>query len=233
MLARVNLRARVAFASGVAACVGAALLLAGRFEGSIVLAFLLAWAARLAPAATMLGAGPILATGAARAMRTQLLLAPAWAFVVATAAVRAGSVAVVDVRGANAVAGLALARGPLLTVLGVWVALVSGLIALGVRSPMGAVSQAPHDARGVVAPPSTLRRLELAGVAAQVLLLVTLFAGPQIDGPADSTWWVAGALLAGAVALGVGKLPADPRVAIGASVAGLIGLVLATIGGPP
>lgn len=229
-----NLRARVAFASGVAACVGAALLIAGRFEGSIVLAFFFAWSARLAPAATMFGAGPILASGAARTMRTQLILAPAWAFVVAAAAVRAGSVQLADVRGAHAVAGLALARGPLLTVIGAWVAFVAGVAATGAAgSRIGVVSEAPEDARGVVAPPSILRRMEYAGVVAQVMLLVTLFAGPQIDGASDSTWWAVGAVAAVAAVVALRRLPADPRVPIAAGVAGLIGLGLATIGGPP
>jgi hypothetical protein len=233
MLARVSLRARVAFASGVAGSVGAVLLLAGRFEGTVVLAFAFAWAARLAPAATMMGAGPILAGGAARALWNQLCFAPAWALIVGIGALRAGSVELVDVRGANAVAGLALARGPVLTVLGVWCALAAGAAAVGSSTPMGAETAAPQNARGVVAVPPPLRRLEAAGALAQIALLVTLFAGPQIDAPADTVWWITGAVALAVGAIVVRTLGARFAAPAVSGAAAAIGLALVLLGGAP
>jgi hypothetical protein len=232
MLARVSLRARVAFASGAAGCVGAALVLAGRFEGTVVLAFAFAWAARLSPSATMMGAGPILAGGAGRALWNQLRLAPAWAVIVAIGALRAGSVELADVRGANAVAGLALARGPALTVLGVWCALAAGAAAVGASTPVGAETAAPQSARGVVAVPPTLRRMEAAGALAQIALLVTLFAGPQIDAAADAVWWVLGATALGAGAFVVRRLGAAFPAVMVAGAGAAIGLALTVAGGP-
>ncbi|MFY9588284.1 MAG: hypothetical protein WAT66_12595, partial [Actinomycetota bacterium] len=59
-------RSRVAFASGAAGLVGATLLLSGRFDGSVALALLFAWGARVAVDASLVDAGPILASGAMR-----------------------------------------------------------------------------------------------------------------------------------------------------------------------
>ncbi|MGH2728948.1 MAG: hypothetical protein ACRDKS_18400, partial [Actinomycetota bacterium] len=98
-----SIPSRVAFASGAAGAVGAGLLLSGRYDGSVVLAGLLVFSIRTA-ALGSIGDGE-----GATGLNARALLAPVWTMAVAGAAMRAGSTALTDVRGANAVAGLALA----------------------------------------------------------------------------------------------------------------------------
>jgi len=232
----VSVRSRVAFASGASGAVGAALLLTGRIDGSVVLAFFLAFAVRVGASAALSDAGPILAAVASKSLIRRAFLAPAWGFALAAAVVRAGSVDLTDVRGANAVAGLALVRGPTLTVVGSWLAFAAAAVATLAWQRVGAET-AGSGSVGVIEAPMSLRRLEAAGVAAEVALLVSLFAGPQIDSASDAVWWFVGAGLLGAAAL-LGRHRADGLLShrslpLAAGTAGAVGLVLVLLGGAP
>lgn len=228
-----SVRSRIAFASGVAGAVGAALLLAGRFEGSVVLALLLAFSIRTASLGALVDAGPILAAGALRGLRGRVWLAPVWALSVAAAVARAGSTELVDVRGANSVAGPALAYGPVITVVGSWLAFGAVLLALISSVELGA--ETSGAAAGRVEAPATLRRLEGFGVLAEAALIVSLFIGPQIvDGP-DGVWWAVGivALVSAAWYARRVRLPATAYMpALPVSLAA-VGLALVLIGGAP
>jgi hypothetical protein len=228
----VNARSRVAFASGVGGLIGAALLLSGRFDGNVALALLFAGAARVAVAATLVDAGPIVAAGAHRSLARHVAFAPAWVLVVATGVVRAGSAALSDARGANAVAGLAIARGEIVTVIGVWLALAAGIIALASRTRIGAETPADVGASGRVVVPSSLDRLEVGAVVAQAALLMTLFAGPQVSVGNDGVPWVIGVAGLAAIAWFARdiELPHAPKIAAALAA---IGLVLAIAGGAP
>jgi hypothetical protein len=228
----VSARSRVAFASGVGGLIGAALLVSGRFDGNVALALLFVGAARAARAATLVDAGPVVASGAHRSLARQIAFAPAWVLVVAAGVVRAGSAALSDARGANAVAGLAIARGETVTVIGVWLAVAAGIVALASRSPIGAETASSAGASGRVVVPSSLERLEIGAVIAQAALLVTLFAGPQITVGSDGVSWVLG--IAGLVGIAWFArdidVPLAPKIAAALAAAGLA-LVIA--GGAP
>jgi hypothetical protein len=228
----VSARSRIAFASGVGGLMGAALLLSGRFDGNVALALLFAGAARVATAATLIDAGPVLAAGAQRSLARHVAFAPAWVLVVATGVVRAGSAAVSDARGANAVAGLAIARGETTTVIGVWFALAAGIVALASRTRIGVELDSGDGRNGRVVVPISLDRLEIGAYLAQAALLVTLFAGPQVTGGNDGVSWVLG--IAGLAAIGWFArdldVPHAPKIAAGLAA---IGLVLAIAGGAP
>jgi len=170
--------------------------------------------ARAAPAAAT--AEPAAAQWAlARTVST----VPVWVAAVLTGVVRAGSPALADVRGANAVAGLALARGETLVVAGCWLAALASLLALALPLRTGLlVSSSPLD------------RLEAIALFLQAVLVVTLFAGPQINGARDVVPWTAGAVVA-SLALAFGARRALPyRTPAVAGVVATIGLVLAAIG---
>jgi hypothetical protein len=227
----VNVRARVAFATGVAGLAGAMLILTGRIDGSVALALLFASGARAAAAGTLMGGGPLLADQASRSLGQQARFAPAWALVAIAGAIRAGSASLADARGANAVAGLAIARGPALTVVGMWLAVAAGAVAIVSYTSIG-VRTASADAPGIVAVPVALRRLEVAAVVAQAALLVTLFAGPQVIDPADAAWWVAGIGTIVALAWKARKMPS--RDATLMAIAAAVGaVVLSLVGGAP
>jgi hypothetical protein len=231
----VSVRSRVAFASGAAGAVGAALLLSGRFEGSVVLALVLAFSIRTAAFASLVDGGPILASGALRGLRARTWLAPAWVLVAAASIARSGSVALDDVRGVNAVAGPALTHGPALTVAGSWLAFAGAVLALIVWHALGAETAGGPTTRGHVVPPQPVKRLEVAGVLAESALIVTLFAGPQIVSGVDAAWWVGGiaALLAVAWLARRATVPAAAmRPALPAALAAA-GLALVLVGGPP
>lgn len=231
-----SVHSRVAFASGVAGAVGSALLLSGRFEGSVVLVLLLVIAIRTAVPAALVDAGPVLAAGAERALKLRASVAPVWALVVAVAVVRAGSTEIGDVRGVNAVAGLALLRGPFATVAAAWLATVAVLVAIAVTAGrLGGETAASAGAIGRIVVPSALRRLDLVGVVAETALAVSLFAGPQIDGPLDAFPWVAGAAAAFGVAAVASRTEAarDGRAPGAAAILGAVAVVLVLIGGPP
>ena len=228
----VSARRRVAFASGVGGLIGAALLLSGRFDGNVALALLFAGAARAAAAAALIDAGPIVAGGAQRSLARHVAFAPAWVLVVATGVVRAGSAALSDARGANAVAGLAIARGEIVTVIGVWLALAAGMIALASRTRLGVELASSDGTTGRVVVPSSLARLEIGAVVVQAALLVTLFAGPQVTGGSDGVAWGLGIAGLAAIAWFARdvEVPHAPKVAAGLAA---IGLVLAIAGGAP
>ncbi len=225
-------RSRVAFASGAAGLVGAALLLSGRFDGSAALALLFAWGARVAVDASLVDAGPILASGAARRLAQQMSFVPAWALVIGAGIVRAGSSALTDLRGVNGVAGLAVARGDVLSVAGVWCALVAGALAIASRATNGAETAAPGGAAARVVPPVSLRRLDAGGALAQAGLLATLFFGPQISEATDVVWWAAG-VAALAVAAWEGRRITIRHAAPIAAGLAAAGLALMLIGGAP
>jgi len=220
----VSVRSRVAFASGVAGLAGATLTLSGRFDAGVGLVLLFALAAQAGSSGASIDAVPWRAGGASRALGRQARLAPAWAVVVAVGALRAGSASIADVRGANAVAGLALARGPAATVAGVWLAIAAGAVAI-----VGSIGPAAErDAAG----PVTLRRLEAAGVFALAAILVTLFAGPQIRGATDAVAWVVG--LGALSALGWRARALNlPDLSLVALALASAGLVLTLAGGAP
>lgn len=227
-----SVRSRVAFASGVAGLIGAALLLSGRFDGSVALALLFAWGARVAADATLVDAGPILASGATRRLAQHMSFAPAWAFVVAVGTVRAGSSGLADLRGANAVAGLPLVRGDALSVAGAWCALIAGVIALAVSSDIGIETSAPHGSVARVRSPGALRRLDTAAALALAALLATLFFGPQVVDAADAVWWAAG-IAALAIVTWQGRRRTIPHGAPAALILAAIGLALVIVGGTP
>lgn len=228
-----SVRSRVAFATGVAGAVGAALLLSGRFEGSVVLALLLAYSIRTASLAALVDAGPILAAGALKGLRGRLWLAPVWALSAAAAVARAGSPELEGLRGANAVAGPALAYGPLITVAGSWLAFGAAILALITWVELGAETAGP--APGRVEAPSPARRLDGIGVLAEAALVVSLFAGPQVVDTVDAAWWIGGVILLSAAAWyarrirlpDIAYLPALPAALAAAG----LGLVL--VGGAP
>jgi hypothetical protein len=229
----VSVRSRVAFATGVAGAVGAALLLSGRFEGSVVLALLLAFSIRTASLAALVDAGPILAAGALRGLRERVWLMPAWALSAAAAVARAGSPELEGLRGANAVAGPALAYGPLITVAGSWLAFGAAILALITWVELGA--ETAGTAPGRVEAPPPVRRLEVIGVLAEAALIVSLFLGPQMVDGRDAAWWVGGSILLVVAAWyarrirlpDVAHLPALP-----ATLAAL-GFALVLVGGAP
>lgn len=227
-----SVRSRVAFAAGAAGLVGATLLLSGRAEGSVALALLLATAARAAAPATLVDGGAILASGAVRSLGKHVSFAPAWALVLVVGTLRAGSGGIGDARGANAVAGIALARGPALSIIGAWLAAAAGAIALASRTSIGVETAAGAGATGRVTPPGAVRRLEAAGVLAQAAVLVTLFAGPQVTGALDAVWWAAGISGLAAFAWRARELDLANASGIAAALAGA-GVVLGLLGGAP
>ncbi len=229
---RVSAHSRVAFASGVAGLVGATLLLSGRFDGSVALALLFAWGARVAADASLIDGGPVVAAGAARRLAQHASFAPAWAFIVAAGAQRAGSSGLSDLRGANAVAGLAIARGEALSVAGAWCALAAGVIALATSVGVDAETSGPQGSIGRIRPPAALRRLDAASVLALAALLATLFFGPQVVEATDALWW-AGGIAGLAAGAWQGRRLTLPNAAVTASVLGAAGLALMLVGGTP
>lgn len=230
-----SVRSRVAFASGAGAAVGSLLLLSGRYEGSVVLLVLAVVAVRTAGLGTLVGGGPILAADGVRALRGRALLAPSWALAAAAAVARAGSTAVVDVRGVNAVVGPGLFYGPALTVAGTWLACAAAVLAIVARPQIGVETGGGAGIAGRVVMPAAVGRLDVLGVIAEAALVVSLFLGPQIVDAPDATWWVAGI----AVVLGIAWLsrrirpPLPYTIPALAAAAGVTGLALVLLGGRP
>lgn len=227
-----GLRARVALASGAAAAAGAGLLLSGRVAGSALTALLLAGVARAAPAASVLEAGPVAGALAHRTLLRQAALAPAWALVLAAGAYRAGSADLGDIRGAHAVAGLALARGDALGVAGAWLGLLAiGAAALAAGLP-GMRSEAGPGRAGALAVPEAVRRLDALALALQSVLAAALFAGPHVAGASDVLPWAA---VAGGLALAAWRagafLGTRREVPLAAGAAGALSLALVLAGG--
>lgn len=200
-----------------------------------MLALLLALSIRTASLASLVGAGPILAADAVRGLRRRAWLSPVWAIAIAVAVVRSGSSELLDVRGAHAVAGLALARGPAITVAGTWLAFIGTLLALVAWSPLGTETAGSPAARGRVEAPVPTRRLEAIGIVAEAALVVTLFMGPQIVEGTDAVWWVVGigALVGGAWLARRFRLPEPASRQPAPGALAVAGLVLVLIGGPP
>ena len=211
---------RIAFAFGGAGAAGAALVLSGRADGSVLTVLALAAAARAAPAA---------ASGTpagARSLSLQFSLVPAWIGIGAVGAMRAGSAIVGDARGANAVAGLAIVHGSALTVIAAWLALAAGTIAIWAPS-------AGARTWGVAVTPEPFARLEVIAIAIQAALLLTLFAGPQVRAGTDVVPWVLGAVATAVAAMRAPRLADRRRLpAIAIACAG-VAVVLVVAGGGP
>jgi len=208
----------VSLASGAAAAAGAALLLVGRIEGSILVAVALAVVARTA-ALTASPAEP----AAVRSRARQGAVVPVWIGIVVVAAVRAGSPTLADVRGANAVAGLAIARGDVLMVVAVWCAVAAGVLAIASPMPRARIAAATFP----------WSRLELVALGLQALALASLFAAPTVRSAGDVVWWVASTVVV-LIAVGVaGRLARWDVATPIATVIALAGVVLALAGGRP
>ncbi len=165
---RAVVRARIAFASGVAGSAVATLMLAGRAPGAVTTALALVVAAQAA--ATISSARP----EAARAFGRLTSSVPAWVGIVLVAATRAGSGDLADIRGAHAVLGIALTHGSAMMVAACVLAAAAGTMVLAwTWTPL---EQQP------------MRLAVLAGVL-QVGLLVTLFSGPQVRTATDAVPW--------------------------------------------
>jgi hypothetical protein len=208
-----TLAGRTAFASAAAGAGSFALLLAGRFSGTLATLLILALAIR--------AAGGAAAGEDDASFKLQAFVVPAWAIAIAAAAYRAGSGALVDVRGAHAVAGLSVARGPALTVVGCGLCLAGLICAIAVSAPAkrSLVSAAP--------------RLAMLGSIAQVALAVAAFIGPAVAEPVDAASWIGGA--AGvAIAAGAIRNSLAPKISLpAANLLALVGLVLVVVGGRP
>jgi hypothetical protein len=231
----VSVRSRVVFASGAAGAVGAALLLTARFEGSVVLALVLVLAIRTASLGALVGGGPILAAGALRGLGARGWVAAAWTLIVAAAVLRAGSTALTDIRGANAVAGVALGAGPALTVAGSWLAFVAAVLSLTTRTSLGIETGGPAGSIALVRPPSGIVRLDSLGVLAEASLAAALFLGPQVVDGVDAVWWaipIAGLVAVVALvrrgSLRIPRLRSYVPAALAAA-----GLFLVVLGGAP
>lgn len=206
------LNQRACLIVSAAAATGAILGLLGRIELSVPAAILLlllsraaAFAATTEPPAARFG-GSVAAT------------IPAWILVASTAVLRANAPGLNEVRGANAVAGLALTHGEPVVVAACWLALLAGIVALAGSMP------ARRPSAG--APPAM--QAELLSAAGLVLFLVCLFAGPQVVGVADLLPWVVGSLAVGAAAvLAATRIgPWSPRVATALAVLAMAGSVV-------
>jgi hypothetical protein len=174
---------RIAVASGFAALAAAVLILTGRIDAPIPFVVALLLAAR--------ATSPAAVAGGARALSRLASSVPAWTGIALVGILRAGSASLADARGANAVAGLALFRGPALTVAACWVAAVAVVVACA--------SCAPSPA---------LRELDLISLGAQLALAVTLFAGPQVRRASDALPWLGALVVVAAAVAGARALAA-------------------------
>lgn len=197
-------------AIGLAAgsAVAAILALSGSVDASILAVALLVVAVR----AFALGA-----IGGVASLQRWASSVPALALLAVTAAVRAGSADLDAIRGANAVAGLGIAYGPLLTAVGVIVAAVGGVVALGTIDPVGA------RVRGVA------DLFDALGVLLGAWMIVTVTVGPQVEDLGDLLTWTVGIVAVVAMSVAVPRVRQLPAIAAILGVAGL-GLVIA--GGP-
>lgn len=212
--------ARVALASGVAGATAAVLALAGSLDVSIVLALVFVLVARAAPLAAATDP-PAVAAALGRLAR----VVPVWAAVTAVAAVRAGSVLLADVRGANAVGGLGVARGDVLLVGACWLAFAAGIAAIVFPSARATASF------GLTVSAGAASRIELFALALQAWLLVTFFAGPQVRSIHDAGPWLVGTL-ATAEAVWLARRVRDAEwLARAATAAALVALAAALIAG--
>ena len=211
---------RVALASGSAAAVGAALMVLGRVDGSLVVAVILAVAAR----AAALAASP--EARAVRALGILVRTLPAWVALAVIVTLRAGSPVLADAWGANAVAGLGIARGEVATVVGLWLGALG--VAVAIAAPTAGAGPLP------LASWDPWRRLETFALAVQVPLLAGVVAGPQVTSALDLVPWLAGTVAVGCAVAAVGTMVARPEAATRAAlVMAVAGLVLVIGGSGP
>jgi hypothetical protein len=145
---------------------------------------------------------------------------PAWIGIAVVGTLRAGSERLADVRGANRVAGLAIARGHALLVAAAWVSVLAAVVAIAVPA-LGRITAARD----------TGARLEMLAAFAQVAVVVTLFCGPQVAGARDAVPWVAGAALLSAGVYACSRLARWDRSVHIATVLAAVGVALALSGG--
>ena len=168
-----------------------------------------------------------------RGLRGRAWIAPAWVLAVAAAVARAGSTDLDGLRGAHAVAGPALAYGPVITVAGSWLAFGGVILALITWNQLGAETAGVTPGR--VGAPSRVRRLEALGVLAEAALVVSLFLGPQVvEGP-DAAWWGGGmiALVSAAWYSRRVRLPDSAYLPALPACLAALGLALVLAGGAP
>lgn len=224
-----TLHSRLAVASGASAAGAAALLMAHRFDGTVPAVLMMVLVVRAAGPASALPSGEIARQCAADALARQARFVPAWVLLAAAGSVRAGSTVLTDVSGAHGVAGIALARGPLPGVAGMWLAALAAAVAIGGSFTGDVVTGGSRPA--VVRGPRIARRLEWLGVAAQAGFAAAMIAGPQIRVATDAIPWVAAVASLGAWAW-FGRMPARAPIAPWAAAGlGAAGLLLVVLGG--
>jgi hypothetical protein len=151
----------------------------------------------------------------ARALAGITATVPAWVGLMIVAAIRAGSPDLADVRGGNAVLGIAVAHGPVLLIAASIAAGVAGVLAI-------AAAWAPLEDHPM--------RLALIGIGLQLWLVVTVVAGPQVSAGTDVVPWIAAALVLG-VALFAGlKWIATEWMPKMATLAAVVAVTLAVVG---
>lgn len=172
---RAVVRARVGFASGVAAAAIAALMLSGRQPGAVTTVIALCVVARAA--AVVSSVRP----SAARALARITATVPVWVALAVVGLLRAGSPDLADIRGAHAIFGLGVARGSPAMVAAVILASAAAALAVGISWTR------------LEDPP---QRLAILGALLDVWLVVTIAAGPQVTRAQDAVAWTAGAVVA-------------------------------------
>lgn len=191
---------RLAIVSGFAALAAASLALVGFIDLSIPFIAVLLLAARAA--ARYEDPAALARLGS---------MVPLWVAVCLVGTVRAGASSIVAARGANAVAGLALVRGSATFVAASWLALLAGIVAAAWITPGG------------------FRRLDLAGTAVQLGLVVSLFAGPHVISIGDAFVWVGAFFLVAAGAIFVSLLGRRELIGRVTFVASVLAVALAFV----
>lgn len=181
-----TIQSRLAVASGAAGAGAATLLLTQRSDGTIIAVLMMVLVARAAASASALRSDLSAVAGAA--LQRQAAFVPAWVLAVAAASVRAGSTVIGDIAGAHAVTGVALARGPIAAVAGVWLCTAGLAIAIAGSAPAWGTEPAAS---------SVPARTDVLGAAAQIGLASALVAGPQIRAWSDAIPWAAAAVAFG------------------------------------
>lgn len=138
------------------------------------------------------------------------------AALVVLAAVRAGSVELDAIRGANAVLGPALVTRPVLLALGLTLA------GAGMLVSSSAVSAAASQGRR----PGAAAILEIGGAAGTLVLIAGAWAGPELDGVASAVVWLVAVGLLVVADRGMRAIARHTRVAQLAAAVAALGLVL-------
>ena len=217
-----NIRSRIAAAAGVSAAGVVAAIIAQWVPGTVVEVVLAGAVIAAAGPAMALGLDESVAARSRDALVRQTRFAPVMALAAAAASYRAGGILISGVSGAHAVGGLALARGPVPTVAGMWLCLLAALIAIA-----GSIPE-PIGQDGGIAD-----RFRVVAPVVQVVVVVALFAGPQWRSAVDVIPWLLTGVAAGA-AIWFGRrfsrFGFAPWIATGLSAAGF---GLAILGGRP